>query len=80
MVTNGEIGAALSIAIKTVEAHKTHLMAKLGLKTRAQLVRYAIYRGWLSDDRWRSGITLIAPLALLLLDSRLARRDDLPAG
>lgn len=47
--TNGEIANVLSIAIKTVETHKSHLMAKLGPKTRAQLVHYAIYRGWLSD-------------------------------
>lgn len=45
---NGEIAAALKISIKTVETHKTHLMVKLGLTTRAQLVRYAIYRGWLT--------------------------------
>lgn len=47
--TNAEIGARLSISPKTVEKHKTRLMAKLGLTTRAQLVRYAIHRGWLSD-------------------------------
>lgn len=46
--TNVEIGAALKISVKTVETHKMHLMLKLGLKTRAQLVRYAIYRGWLT--------------------------------
>lgn len=46
--TNAEIGATLQISVKTVESHKTHLMAKLGLATRAQLVRYAVYCGWLS--------------------------------
>ena len=46
--TNGEIGSALTISVKTVETHKTRLMSKLGLRTRAQLVRYAIYRGWLA--------------------------------
>ena len=45
---NAEIGTALKIAVKTVESHKAHLMSKLGLTTRAQLVRYAIYRGWLT--------------------------------
>ena len=45
--SNGEIGAALAISIKTVETHKTRLMQKLKLRTRAQLVRYALYRGWL---------------------------------
>ena len=46
--SNKEIAAALEISIKTVEAHKTRLMAKLGLSSRAQLVRYTIYRGWLT--------------------------------
>ena len=45
--TNAEIGAALQISVRTVETHKAHVMKKLGLKTRAQLVGYAICRGWL---------------------------------
>ena len=47
--SNAEIAVALRIAVKTVETHKTRLMAKLGLHTRAQLVRFAIYRGWLAS-------------------------------
>lgn len=45
--SNAEIAASLKISVKTVETHKTRLMGKLGLKTRAQLVRYAMYRAWL---------------------------------
>ena len=45
--TNAEIGAELKLSVKTVETHKARLMTKLGLRTRAQLVRYALYRGWL---------------------------------
>ena len=45
--SNAEIAGELKISVKTVETHKTRLMVKLGLQTRAQLVRYAIYRGWL---------------------------------
>ena len=45
--SNGEIAATLQISTKTVETHKARLMAKLGLKTRAQLVRYAMYRAWI---------------------------------
>lgn len=47
--SNAEIASRLSVASKTVETHKTRLMGKLGLQTRAQLVRYAIHRGWLSE-------------------------------
>jgi DNA-binding NarL/FixJ family response regulator len=44
--SNAEIAARLKLAVKTVETHKARLMDKLGLRTRAQLVRYALYRGW----------------------------------
>jgi two-component system response regulator NreC len=40
--TNAEIAAELHIAQKTVEAHRAHVLAKLGLRTRADLVRFAI--------------------------------------
>ena len=46
--SNAEIAAGLKVSVKTIETHKTRLMNKLGLRTRAQLVRYAIYRGWLT--------------------------------
>jgi two-component system response regulator NreC len=46
--TNAEIATSLLISVKTVETHKTRLMDKLGLGTRAELVRYAVYRGWLT--------------------------------
>ncbi len=46
--SNAEIAADLTLSVKTVEAHKTRVMTKLGLRTRAQLVTYALYRGWLS--------------------------------
>lgn len=45
--TNAEIAAQLTLSVKTVETHKARLMSKLGLRSRAQLVRYALYRGWL---------------------------------
>ena len=45
--TNAEIAAELKLSVKTVETHKARLMTKLGLRTRAQLVRYALYRGWI---------------------------------
>ena len=45
--SNAEIASGLRLALKTVETHKARVMGKLGLRTRAQLVRYALYRGWL---------------------------------
>ena len=46
--SNAEIATSLKLSIKTIETHKTRLMGKLGLRTRAELVRYALYRGWLT--------------------------------
>lgn len=42
--TAKEVGAALTISTKTVETHRTHIMKKLRLKNRADLVKYAIRR------------------------------------
>ena len=45
--TNKEISAHLGISVKTVEVHKSNIMSKLGLKNRADVVRYALTLGWL---------------------------------
>lgn len=47
--TNKEIGAYLSISVKTVETHKSNLMGKLDLKSRVEMVRYALRQGWLRE-------------------------------
>lgn len=47
--TNKEIAAQLRVGVKSVETYKARAMDKLGLDSRAQLVRYAILRGWLSS-------------------------------
>jgi DNA-binding NarL/FixJ family response regulator len=46
--THAEIAARLSISRRTVEVHRRHLMHKLGLKTQADLIQYALRRGILS--------------------------------
>lgn len=45
--TNAEIAAALDLTVRAMETHKTVAMRKLGLSTRAQLVRVATQRRWL---------------------------------
>ena len=47
---NKEVAAALAIGVKTVETHKANAMAKLGLASRAALVRFALDQGWLAED------------------------------
>ncbi len=42
---NKQVGVALNISVKTVESHRRNLMHKLGLKSSAELVRYAVRNG-----------------------------------
>ena len=48
--TNQEIAKQLYISVRTAETHRAHIMQKLGLSTRAELVRHAIAHGLLSED------------------------------
>jgi len=48
--TNKEAAARLGLSIKTVESYKARAMDKLGLKTRAEIVRYGLTRDWLSEN------------------------------
>ncbi|WP_317259125.1 response regulator transcription factor [Paenibacillus sp. J5C2022] len=48
--TNKEIAANLYISVKTVETHKSHLMDKLGLKSRPDLVKFAMKKGLLQFE------------------------------
>lgn len=43
--TNQGIANELYISVKTVEAHKAHIMAKLHARNRTDLIRYAIRKG-----------------------------------
>lgn len=43
--TNQEIGRQLFISVKTVQTHRAHILEKLRLHDRTQLVRYAIRKG-----------------------------------
>jgi two-component system, NarL family, response regulator NreC len=47
--SNKEIAARLSLSVKTIEVHKANAMRKLNLTGRIDLVRYAIFQGWLQD-------------------------------
>lgn len=47
--SNKEIAARLGISVKTVETYKTRISDKLALRTRADMVRYAVSQGWLTD-------------------------------
>lgn len=48
--SNKEIAENLVISVKTVETHKSNLMEKLGLKTRPDLIKYAMKKGLLQFE------------------------------
>jgi len=48
--TNQEIAKLLFISVRTAETHRAHVMQKLRLSTRAELVRHALQQGLLEPD------------------------------
>lgn len=46
--SNGEIAELMFLSVKTIETYKARLMKKLGLGTRAELVRFALEVGMLN--------------------------------
>ncbi len=48
--TNQEIAKALFISVRTAETHRAHIMQKLRLTSRAELVRHALAEGMLLEE------------------------------
>jgi two-component system, NarL family, response regulator NreC len=48
--SNKQIAGQLGISVKTVESYKATAVEKLRLTTRTDILRYALTRGWLSED------------------------------
>jgi len=48
--TNQEIAELLFISPTTVQTHRSHMMAKLSLHNRSDLIRYAIRHGFVTLD------------------------------
>ncbi len=48
--TNQEIGSKLFISVRTVDTHRAHIMQKLGLETRAELVLFALANGLMGQS------------------------------
>ena len=47
--TSKEIAERLDIGVKTVDTYKSRAVEKLGLRSRAQIVRFAVGQGWLAE-------------------------------
>jgi DNA-binding NarL/FixJ family response regulator len=47
--SNKQIAGRLALSIKTAETYKSRAAEKLGVRTRADIVRYGVLQGWLHD-------------------------------
>ena len=47
--SNKEIANALHLSIKTVETYRVRIGEKLGLRSRTEMVQYALRQGWLNE-------------------------------
>ena len=45
-----QIAADLEVSVKTIETYKARASEKMGLRSRADIVRYALRRGWLKSE------------------------------
>ncbi|MBI4499345.1 MAG: response regulator transcription factor [Chloroflexi bacterium] len=48
--TNQEIAAALFLSVNTVQTHRAHIMEKLDLHNRTELIKYAMRKGLIASD------------------------------
>jgi len=48
--SNKEIAEKLDISVKTVEAHKANALRKLNMRSRLDIVRYAVLQGWMQEN------------------------------
>lgn len=48
--SNREVAEQLGISVKTAEFYKAHALEKLNLKTRTDILRFALAEGWLSEE------------------------------
>jgi len=48
--SNKEVAAQMKLSVKTIEAHKANCMKKLGLRSRIDIIRYAVLQGWLESN------------------------------
>jgi NarL family two-component system response regulator LiaR len=49
-LSNKEIASALSISVRTVQAHLVNIFTKLGVKSRTEAVVHALREGWFTID------------------------------
>ncbi len=48
--SNKEIAEKMDISVKTAEAHKANCLKKLNMKSRKEIISYAILQGWMNEN------------------------------
>lgn len=48
--SNKEIAGLMQVSVKTIETHKANAMRKLDMRSRVDIVRYAILQGWMQEN------------------------------
>ena len=48
--SNAEIADRMNISVKTVEAHKANSLKKLGMRSRKDIIKYAVLQGWMREN------------------------------
>jgi DNA-binding NarL/FixJ family response regulator len=48
--SNKEIAGELHVSVKTIETYKLRIAEKLGLRSRTEMVQYALQQGWLKEN------------------------------
>jgi two-component system response regulator NreC len=48
--SNNEIAEKMDISVKTVEAHKANCLKKLNMKSRRDIIKYAVLQGWMQEN------------------------------
>jgi two-component system response regulator NreC len=48
--SNKEIADKMDLSVKTIEAHKANCLKKLDIKSRKEIISYAILQGWMNEN------------------------------
>jgi DNA-binding NarL/FixJ family response regulator len=56
--SNKELADLLSLSVKTVETYKIRVREKLGLRSRTEMVQYALLQGWMNDAGFSTRLSI----------------------